>query len=103
MKTLPAESIEFIGSEITVDAQLLAAFFDISESSLKKAMAAGRITTLVERGEGDDCGRTRVTFRYSGRQVSLMRERNGQLYETEPPAPDVRAVRPSLMKLIAAV
>ncbi|SFD96487.1 hypothetical protein SAMN04487869_101409 [Marinobacter sp. DSM 26671] len=102
MKTIAADSIEFIGSEIIVDAELLAALFDVSVSFLRKAMAAGRITTLVERGEGEDFGRTRITFRYSGQQVSMMRETNGQLHETEPPAPDVRAVKPSLMHLIEA-
>ena len=102
MKTYPQGSVEFDDTDILVDADLLASFFDLSVASLKEAMSAGDVSTLVENGEGEDSGRTRLTFRYAGEQVSLMREENGELYQTTPPSPEVRAVKPSLMQLFEA-
>lgn len=99
MKTFPADCIQFHETDIVVDAEFLASLFDMSVTSLREAMSAGSVSTLVERGEGEDDGRTRLTFRYSDQQFSMMRERDGQLYETTPPAPDVRPVKPSLMQL----
>lgn len=99
MKTFPADRIQFHEADIVVDAELLASFFNMSVALLREAMSSGRLSTLVERGEGEDAGRTRLTFRYSDQQFSVMREGDGQLYETTPPAPDVRPVKPSLMQL----
>jgi hypothetical protein len=100
VKTLPLNSIQSRESGIIVDSDLLASFFDISVTSLRDAMHAGNLSTLVEIGEGEDSGRTRLTFRYSGKQFSLMREKDDQLYQTAPPSPNVRAIKPSLMQLL---
>ncbi len=99
MRTFPEDLIRFDTSEIIVDAELLASFFSISVAALREAMSAGQVSTLVERGEGEDVGRIRLTFRYSGQQFSVMKERDGQLCETTPPSPEVRPVKPSLMQL----
>ena len=102
MKTYPPGSIEFRDPDVVVDADLLASLFDLSVTSLREAMSTGDVSTLVETGEGEDSGRTRLTFRYAGEQVSLMREENGEIYQTTPPSPEVRAVKPSLMQLFEA-
>lgn len=99
MKVFTEDLVQFNGAEIVADAKLIASFFDLSVEELRQAMSDGDVSTLVERGEGEDSGRTRLTFRYSGRQFSLMREADGKLYETASPSPDVRAVKPSLMQL----
>jgi hypothetical protein len=99
MKTVPADRIQFHETDIVVDAELLASFFNMSVAFLREAMCGGRVSTLVERGEGEDAGRARLTFRYLDQQFSVMRERDGQFYETTPPAPNVRPVKPSLMQL----
>ena len=99
MKTYPPDSVELHDADVVVDADLLASLFDLSVTSLREAMSAGDVSTLVELGEEEDSGRTRLTFRYAGEQVSLMREENGELYQTTPPSPEVRAVKPSLMQL----
>lgn len=102
MKTFPADRIQVHETDIVVDAALLASFFNMSVALLRESMSGGRVSTLVERGEGEDAGRTRLTFRYLDQQFSVMRERDGRLYETTPPAPDVRPVKPSLMQLFDA-
>lgn len=99
MKTFPAGRIQLHGNDIVVDADLLASFLNLSVTSLREAMNAGSVANVVEQGEGEDAGRTRLTFRYSDQQFSVMLEPDGQLYETAPPAPEVRPVKPSLMQL----
>lgn len=100
MISLPIDSIQVSDNDIVVDAELLASCLDLSVASLRKAMSAGKVRTLVENGEGEDLGRMRLTFRYKGRQFSILREPDGQLHETNPPSPDLRAISPSIIKLI---
>lgn len=99
MTCLPIDSIEISENDIVVDAELLATYLNLSVVSLRKAMSAGDVRTLVENGEGEDLGRMRLTFRYKDRQFSILREPHGQLHETDPPSPELRPVRPSIMKL----
>lgn len=99
MTSLPIDSIEINDDDIVVNAELLATCLDLSVASLRKAMSAGDVRTLVENGEGEDLGRMRLTFRYKDRQFSILREPDGQLHETNPPSPELRPVRPSIMKL----
>ncbi|MBS3805327.1 MAG: hypothetical protein KGY54_12320 [Oleiphilaceae bacterium] len=100
MAALPENAIQFEDNDVIVDAEVLAPCLALSVAWLREAMDAGEICTLVERGEGENLGQLRLTFRYAGRQVSIMREPDGQLHETDPPPPERRAIRPSIMKLI---
>lgn len=99
MTSLPLDSIQVSDNDIVVDAELLAKCLDLSVDSLRKAMSAGYVRTLVENGEGEDLGRMRITFRYKDRQFSILREPDGQLHETGSPSPELRSIRPSIMKL----
>ncbi len=99
MTSLPIDGIQVSDNDIVVDADLLATCLDLSVASLRKAMSAGDVRTLVENGEGEDLGRMRLTFRYKDRQFSILREPDGQLQETSSPSPDLRSIRPSIMKL----
>ena len=100
MEYIPKEAIELQGDDVVVDADVLAPRLAVSVVALREAMNAGEIRTLVERGEDEDEGRMRLTFRYSDRQLSFLREPDGQLHETDPPPPERRPVRPSIMKLM---
>ncbi len=99
MTSLPIDSIQVSDSDIVVDAELLATCLDLSVASLRQAMSAGDVRTLVENGEGEDSGRMRLTFRYKNRQFSILREPDGQLHEASSPSPELRSIRPSIMKL----
>lgn len=99
MTSLPIDSIQVSNNDVVVDAELLARCLDLSMASLRKAMSAGDVRTLVENGEGGDLGRMRLTFRYKDRQFSILREPDGQLHETSSPSPELRSIRPSIMKL----
>lgn len=102
MTAIPKEALTVSGDgeDVTVDAQLLAPHLGLSVPALRQAMNAGAVRTLVERGEDEDAGRMRLTFRYGGVQFSIMREPDGGLHETDPPPPDRRPVRPSIMQLM---
>ncbi|TDT41471.1 hypothetical protein DES49_1564 [Halospina denitrificans] len=100
MTAIPKEAVSVAGDDVTVDAEVLAPRLGLSVTALQQAMNEGKVRTLVERGEDEDAGRMRLTFRYGGIQFSVMREPGGQLHETEPPPPERRPVRPSLMQLM---
>ena len=100
MSPIPKDAVSVTDDDVTVDAELLAPQLGLSVPALKAAMSAGEIRSLVERGEDEDAGRLRLTFRYGGIQYSLIRESDGQLRETQPPPPDRRPVRPSIMQLL---
>lgn len=80
-----------------VPAALLAARFGLSEAGLRAEMRAGRITSLVERGEGEDAGRLRLTVRHGARRWAVVVEPDGTAREV-PPEEDA----PLLFRMIAA-
>jgi hypothetical protein len=51
----------------TVDAELVAHGLGLSPDVFWRELKCGIVYSVVERGEGDDIGRTRITFRYRSR------------------------------------
>lgn len=100
MNEIPQDALSLDGDDVTVEANVLAPRLSLSVAELKEAMARGEVRTLVERGEGSDAGRMRLTFRFGSRCWSIMREPDGRIQTTEPPPEDRRPVRPSLMQLM---
>ena len=102
MTAIPKEAVTVSddGDDVTVDAELLAPHLGLSVPALRQAMNAGEVRTLVERGEDEDAGRMRLTFRYGGIHFSVMREADGGLHETDPPPLERRPARPSIMQLM---
>jgi len=58
----------------TVDAKLVAEKLGLSPDAFWREMRRGIVYGVVERGEGDDAGRTRLTFRYRARSWSVTLE-----------------------------
>lgn len=81
----------------TVPAGLLAARFGIDEAALRAEMRAGRIVSLVERGEGEDAGRVRLTFRRGETLWAVVVEPDGRVREAAPRPPE-----PALFRMIEA-
>ncbi|MGM0583655.1 MAG: DUF6522 family protein [Pseudomonadota bacterium] len=54
-----------------IDGADLAALFGADEATIRREMGEGRITTRVEKGEDEDAGAWRVTFRRGGERVRL--------------------------------
>lgn len=85
------------GGRPTVAAAWLAARFGMSEAALRAEMRAGRIASLVERGEGEDAGRLRLTLRHGESRCTLLVEPDGAAREVAPPPAE-----PALFRMIAA-
>ena len=57
-----------------VDAKLVAGKLGLSPDVFWREMKRGIVYGVIERGEGDDVGRTRLTFRYRARSWSMTLE-----------------------------
>ena len=56
------ELITFTEQAIEIDAALVAKGLKMEPEELRAALRDGRVTRTVEKGEGEDAGRFRVTF-----------------------------------------
>ena len=54
--------------DFILDPDLLIARFAVDAATFRRHMMLGMVTSIVENGEGEDCGRQRLTVRY-GNQV----------------------------------
>lgn len=100
MVTNAGASVSLDSGDVVLDADTLAAWLGVDTATLSQAIANGTIRTLVERGEGEDEGRVRLTVRYSDQQFCMIREPDGTLTETTPPPETRRYIKPSLMQLL---
>lgn len=100
MATETGSSVSLDSGDVVIDAGMLAGWLGMDTATLSEAIENGTIRTLVERGEGEDEGRIRLTMRYQGRQFCMIREPDGSLTETAPPPETRRYVKPSLMQLL---
>jgi hypothetical protein len=67
-------AITYSEAGFTVDAKLVAGKLGLSPDAFWREMRRGIVYGIVERGEGDDAGRTRLTFRYRARSWSVTLE-----------------------------
>jgi len=75
--------------------------FDMTEAQLRTEMAAGHITSLVERGEAEDAGCWRLTLRWRGQVRCLQVGRDG-LARPAPPPQTLAHAEPALFRMVAA-
>ncbi len=61
--------LDVSAEQITINAQDLAPLIGCAPAEVPQLMRAGRITSTFEKGEGEDAGRFRVTFRYGTTRV----------------------------------
>jgi uncharacterized protein DUF6522 len=62
-----------------IDATLLAEEFGLEPSSVPDLLRNGAITSLCERGTGEDEGRHRLTFFHDGRRLRLIVDGTGRI------------------------
>lgn len=72
---------------IEIDARIVAEGLGIAPQEVEPARQAGTITTLCERGTGEDAGWVRATFYYGKRRLRLLVDAEGQVLQ-QPPGPD---------------
>jgi uncharacterized protein DUF6522 len=61
------DAIKVFEDGFVVDAKLVADKLGLLLDALWREMKRGFVSGVVERGEGDDAGRMRLTFRYRAR------------------------------------
>jgi Family of unknown function (DUF6522) len=61
-----------------VDAELVAGQLGLLPDAFWRELQRGIVYGVVERGEGTDAGRTRLTFRYRARSWSVTLEGDGR-------------------------
>ncbi|MEM1048336.1 MAG: DUF6522 family protein [Pseudomonadota bacterium] len=71
--------VEIAGDDVTIDAEVLAPKLGLSVADLKTHMARGDVLSVVEAGQEEDAGRTRLTFRYRARIWRVVVEADGSL------------------------
>lgn len=71
------------GGDVEVDAAMLAAQLRLSEAELREGMRDGSITSRVERGEGDDAGRMRLTVFTEACRVRMVVDEAGSVLSSE--------------------
>jgi hypothetical protein len=76
MISVTADSREF-----GVDASVIGEGLGLEPARVLEAMRERRITSLCERGVGEDAGRSRLTFFFGRRRLRLVIDRAGNLLE----------------------
>ncbi|WP_421708601.1 DUF6522 family protein [Algihabitans sp.] len=103
MNQIPATHVSMGEGQITVEADLLAPKLGLSVEGLKDKMTKGLVTSVAETGQGEDAGRTRLTFFYRAKIWRVVLTPDGMLEEDPLQLPKSRAAkhRPSLLDLVA--
>jgi len=68
---------------ITVDAGAIAARLGLTPDMLLSEMRKGLVFQVTEKGEGEDAGRYRVTFRYRAREAVMFVDEDGNPLDLE--------------------
>ncbi|MCX7286745.1 MAG: DUF6522 family protein [Rhodobacterales bacterium] len=76
------DAISFTAQGIDIDAGLVAKGLHMDPEALRAALRAGSVTRTVEKGEGDDAGRFRVTFYAPARRFRLLFTTTGEILQT---------------------
>jgi Family of unknown function (DUF6522) len=76
------EPITFTETAIEIDASLVAKGLRITLEALRTTLRDGQVTRTIEKGEGEDAGRFRVTFYAPSRRLRLLFTADGQIVQT---------------------
>lgn len=69
--------IEMSDGEFCIDAALLGSLFGVAPEQIPPLMRDNRLTSVCERGIGDDDGTYRLNFFYGSRRVRLSVDASG--------------------------
>jgi uncharacterized protein DUF6522 len=81
LQTQTMKALEFEDGAVEIDATIVADGLGIAPSVLLEGMRQGKITSLSERGIGEDSGRYRLTFFSEHRRFRLVVNENGAVIQ----------------------
>lgn len=73
--------IEIGEDGLSVDAALLGEALGVTPDDVMRLLREGAITSLLERGEGEDAGRMRLTFFHGSRRLRLVVSETGEILQ----------------------
>lgn len=73
--------VKFEDGAFSVDAALIADGLGLEPALVQARMREGKITSLCERGNGEDAGRFRLTFFHARRRLRLVIDEAGNVIE----------------------
>jgi len=85
MSELPRNTVWCDNGEWYCDPEVVAHHLGLTPEAFRTALRNGTAVGTVERGEGEDAGRTRLTYRYLDRAWSICVEPDGRIVEVAPP------------------
>ena len=88
MSVLPSNTIDVLGTQITVDAEAIAEGLGLTVEVLKKEMREGRVLAVTETGIADHDGCLRVAFRHGTRIWRIVRFADGTLVDEQVAEPE---------------
>jgi hypothetical protein len=81
MANLRCADIVRDGEDFVVDATFVAPKFGLSVEAFRTELQQGTIVAICERGEGEDYGKTRLTFRRGILLWRFILDRDGAVHE----------------------
>lgn len=74
-----AAAAQRAGGDFEIDSAMVARGMKLTAAHFMAELRRGHVHGLVEKGEGEDDGRYRLSFRYRGRQLQMIVGRGGQV------------------------
>lgn len=74
-------TVEVDGSNVKIDAALIAEDLGLRPEGVLEATRAGRLTAVHEQGVAEDAGRVRMTFYHGNRRLRLTLDETGRVIE----------------------
>lgn len=73
--------VEIADGNIVIDAELLGRLLNVPASDLQELMRTKTLTSICERGEGEDEGKYRLSFFYRNRRLRLKVDKAGHVLQ----------------------
>ncbi len=86
-RPVPPDVINREGGHLSVDPDYLAPRLGLAPEALRKGLQTGEVVGVIETGEGEDAGKTRIVLRSATRAWAAELDASGAAREIPPPRP----------------
>jgi hypothetical protein len=75
------QAVLFVDGTVQIDAAIVAAELRLDPAAMPALLRAGAVTSVCERGTGEDAGRHRLTFFFASRRCRLVVDSAGRIIQ----------------------